>query len=123
MCVENINHFVSNLEQIYSIPKYRCYYNPCHINKIYFAGGLNFTTLPHPYAKRYGAIANDIGSYINKFPMDLPGTGQRGILYSGSYSGQNRAMFEKVSKDHPSIEIIDHKFLRCRWNTILFTYI
>lgn len=60
--------------------------------------------------------ANDIGSCIYKHLMNLPENVKHVILYSDSCPGQNRnsyicAMFEKVLEDHPSIEVIDHKFL------------
>ncbi|XP_067614936.1 uncharacterized protein, partial [Eurosta solidaginis] len=60
--------------------------------------------------------ANDIGSCIYKCLLGLPNNIKHVILYSDSCTGQNRnsficAMFLKVLEDHPTIEMIDHKFL------------
>ncbi|XP_067612620.1 uncharacterized protein [Eurosta solidaginis] len=60
--------------------------------------------------------ANDIGSCIFKCLMSLPESISHVIMYSDSCPGQNRnsyisAMFEQVIEKHPSIAVIDHKFL------------
>lgn len=60
--------------------------------------------------------ANDIGSCIYKCLLELPETVKHVVLYSDSCPGQNRnsyitVMFEKILEEHPSIEVIDHKFL------------